>query len=76
MPFHLTEEGISQSQTARIHLKISPLSGLLCLSSIMCFFLTCGFGSTAGEAKVVFVGRLSDRLSKILKILYVYHTKP
>lgn len=40
MPFRLTEEGISQSQTARIHLKISPLSGLLCLSCIMifCFF--------------------------------------
>lgn len=24
-PFHLSEEGISPSQTARIHLKISPL---------------------------------------------------
>lgn len=42
MPFHLTGEGISQSQTARIHLKISPLSGLLCLTCIMYFFLDVG----------------------------------
>ena len=55
VPFHLTEEGISQSQTARIHLKISPLSGLLCLTCIMYFFLRCGFGSAAGWAEAVSV---------------------
>ncbi len=68
VPFHLTEEGISQSQTARIHLKISPLSGLLCLSCIMYFFLTCGFGGTAGSAKAVSVwgGYPIDKIQKFM----------
>lgn len=44
MPFHLTEEGISQGQTARIHLKnISSLFGLLFPSGIVYFSLACGF---------------------------------
>lgn len=39
VPFQLTEEGINQSQTARIHLNISPLSCLLYLSCIMYLFI-------------------------------------